>query len=82
MDENKLKKLMEIGYKIEPCCGFCIHRDMHPRSVWGVCRCWSYDHLKHTGLERELSISRFGHCQHFEADEHELRKLQGFKQFF
>jgi hypothetical protein len=66
MDENKRKKLREIGYSIKPCCALCKHGSFTRTVTWGTCDLHEYTHLKHTGPDRKLSIHRLGHCKHFE----------------
>jgi len=62
MDENKLKKLNEVGYAVNECCGLCKHGMFAGRSDFGTCAIKTYDHLKHTGSDRQLSINRYGAC--------------------
>ena len=81
MDENKLKKLHEIGYKFQPCCGMCKHSTFSPGSMFGDCGIHSYDHLKHTAESKPLSVNVFGHCPRYEFEERLLSKLHGFAEF-
>ena len=66
MDENKLKVLQGVGYKVNPCCGLCKH-GWFPQNDWGTCEIHKYAHLKHTGVSRQLSIHKYGSCPKFEA---------------
>lgn len=70
MDENKLQELDDCGYRIKPCCCFCVHsRFASVDHLFGTCTKMHYKHLKHTGGERELSINRYGICKDlFEID--------------
>jgi hypothetical protein len=65
MDENKREKLVEIGYKLQPCCGTCAHSVILGASMFGSCIEHEYEHLKHTDRWRGMSVSRYGHCDHF-----------------
>lgn len=80
MDENKRKKLQEIGFKILPTCGICTH-SVFPNNEWGTCSAHKYDHLKHTGDKRQLSIHMSGHCNGFELDSDTEVNLEKFKEF-
>jgi len=63
MDKNKLEELKCTGYFISPCCGLCRHaRFTTPGVLFGTCAVHEYTHLKHTGTDRFLSISRYGCC--------------------
>lgn len=62
MDQNKLKVLKDIEYKIQECCGLCAYGTFKPGTSFGTCSVQTYDHLKHTGPERNLSINRYGKC--------------------
>ena len=79
MDANKLVKLKVIGYQVRKTCGNCIHALFSsPASDWGTCWKHQYEHLKHTGEARQLSIHRSGHC-----DDHHRNKtlnLGGFEE--
>ena len=86
MDANKEEKLKEIGYQVKPCCFLCKHSKFpNKESGWGTCTKYSYDHIKHSDTERELSINKNGICRDgFEEDnifptEFHLGK---FNQFF
>ena len=68
MDENKVKKYEELGYKIAKVCGNCIHSRFTPHTVWGTCSKYTYEHLKHAEAERNLSIHKFGVCPFAELD--------------
>lgn len=61
MDKNKLKKLIDYGYTIRPCCAFCEY-GFFPHNDFGDCIKKSYDHEKHTESKRYLSINKFGSC--------------------
>lgn len=80
MDINKASKLREIGYKIEPSCGTCKHFVQRSDEDFGDCQIHDYEHLKHTGGRRRLSVVRYGQCKSFEANDN-LGYLHGFKEF-
>lgn len=62
MDANKQRKLVEIGFTIPATCGLCEHFMAAPGAEWGVCKNHQYEHLKHTGPPRDLSVPRSGSC--------------------
>ena len=62
MDQNKLKKLREIDYKINKSCDTCVFSSFRTNNDYGFCMLHTYDHLKHTGENMPLSIFRFGVC--------------------
>ena len=66
MDTNKLKKLESLNYKIYKCCGLCKHANLF-KDDWSTCTIHSYDHLKHSESTRQLSIFKYGACDHFVA---------------
>ena len=66
-DANKLSKLREIGYKVPVTCGLCNLGCFAKGQDWGTCRLHQYEHLKHTGPARDVSIIRFGTCPLAEA---------------
>jgi hypothetical protein len=68
-DQNKLKKLNEIGYQIRPTCGICRFAEFKDKSDWGACfyEGHTYQHEKHVGAPRRLSIHRSGYCPSFEG---------------
>lgn len=82
MDANKLKVLQDLPYRIQKTCGLCRHRLFVRDSPWGVCATQTYEHQKHTGAPRQLSIHRSGYCPKFEADPAALNYLEGFRAFF
>ena len=61
-DANKFAKLREIGYTVPITCGLCTYGTFAKGQDWGTCRLYQYDHLKHTGPARDVSIIRFGTC--------------------
>lgn len=62
MDANKLARLEDIGYSIQPTCGLCVHFFAPPGGEFGECDLYSYEHQKHTGPPRKLSVNRHGSC--------------------
>lgn len=81
MDTNKQKLLQEIDYKINPCCSLCQYGNFKSNNEFGTCGLYEYEHLKHTGPARKLSIVRIGHCQNFEKDETKVVLLGKFDEF-
>lgn len=80
MDENKRKKLHDIGFKVLNNCGLCTHGTF-PNNDWGTCAITTYDHLKHTGDPRELSIHRFGSCDRFDPSWPAVAGLAAFDEY-
>lgn len=70
MDANKLAMLRDSGYRIPKSCSLCKHGVFVGPSEWGSCAVKAYEHLKHTGPKRQLSIYRGGAC----ADKFEPRE--------
>jgi hypothetical protein len=68
MDQNKLMELRQIDYRIPRTCGLCRHGVFVGVNDWGGCAVRTYDHLKHTGPPRQLSIYRGGSCSGFEEN--------------
>jgi hypothetical protein len=79
MDPSKLKVLRKLPYKIQPCCGLCLH-GWFPKDDWGTCSTHTYEHEKHTEGRRSLSIYKFGTCTNFERKPN-LSYLGGFEEF-
>ena len=67
MDENKLKKLKQVNYRILKTCRTCLHGRFAPAAEWGTCISWHYHHKKH-GDMRDLSIHVCGGCPCWEVD--------------
>lgn len=80
MDADKARVLREIDYEINPCCGLCQHATFYD-SFWGTCNINQYQHEKHTGEKRQLSINAAGVCPKFEALESAIEALHGYKEF-
>ena len=86
MDENKKKKLEEIGFQVRECCATCKHSSFSRAEQglsggFGVCEIQTYDHLKHTDNPRQLSINIAGWCPLFELDPSMPAQLHGFFEF-
>lgn len=82
MDDNKAKKLEEIGYKVRQTCGLCVHGGFpSPESDWGTCGLHDYSHLKHSDKLRQLSICKSGSCPNFIIDPDRKALLHGFVEF-
>lgn len=69
MDANKAKRLREIGYRIGGTCDSCADFDAKPGQMFGTCKLWTYKHEKHTGDERQLSVSSQGGCPNWSQSE-------------
>lgn len=80
MDVNKEKKLSEIEYSIQECCGLCKYAHIS-LDGWGICNLHKYKHAKHTGEERQLSINQFGYCAKFVLDEYKTHDLHAYSKF-
>jgi len=80
MDHNKLEVLRALPYSVQRVCGLCRHGQF-PNNDWGTCARQQYDHKKHTGPARQLSIVRFGSCAGFEADEAKKATLGAYQEF-
>lgn len=80
MDADKRRKLIEVSYEIRAC-GVCAWARMQPGADWGTCSIHTYDHQKHTGPERELSVNRHGVCPKFTVHPAAIDALHGFAEF-
>jgi len=76
VDNNKKQRLVELGYRIRPCCALCCNSQINPASDWGTCMVHSYEHGKHG--RRPLSIHRLGYCGRYTPDVAALKALHGF----
>jgi len=74
--------LGEVCYTVRACCEICTHGTFISTSMWGTCAKHTYEHKKHTGKPRQMSINRVGVCKTFDADESKLDRLQSFRNFF
>lgn len=79
MDAAKLKVLQNLRYRILPVCGLCKH-GWFPKTDWGHCENNTYEHEKHSGPPRQLSIHKFGGCWKFQRKGN-LDYLAGFQEF-
>jgi hypothetical protein len=79
VDENKLRILRKVGYRFPPTCGRCKH-GIFPQNQWGTCGIHKYEHQKHTGPARALSIHMLGSCPQFESQGVSLGAYQEFLQ--
>lgn len=59
MDKNKLTVLREAGYTIPN----CVHGQFDGGGLFGTCVVRTYQHLKHTGEPRQLSVFAHGGCE-------------------
>lgn len=67
MDANKLVVLKQIGYKVHRTCGSCVNARFGRGQVWSTCDIHTYQHEKHTGEPRHLSIHVAGECPSWES---------------
>ncbi len=82
MDANKLDTLRKIGYSIAPSCGLCKHGVFRGiKDEFGACEVQTYQHQKHTGEPRQLSIHRSGFCPKYEGGEEKLAALGAWNEF-
>jgi len=72
MDANKRQELLSLGYSIPGTCGICKHGEFN-KDTFGTCAVHDYQHLKHTGERRHLSVYAHGRCRDFELDENKAR---------
>ena len=80
MDENKRLKLVEIKYEVQRCCGMCVHGDFDGND-FGVCFKHSYQHLKHTGDNRDLSVFKYGSCPDFKMTGQAKTYMHAYTEF-
>lgn len=81
MDANKRLKLVEIDYTLEAC-GVCAHSSFSSREAeFGTCGLHQYDHQKHSGPVRDLSVHRCGRCPDFTPDAIDMHHLHAFTEF-
>ena len=84
MDRTKLRQLRAMRTVIPPVCGLCRHGTFYGGSnLFGGCDKRQYQHEKHTGPVRPLSVCRYMlcDCEHFELDQQAVLKLQHFAVF-
>jgi hypothetical protein len=82
MDQNKLTELRSIGYRIPRTCGLCVHGVFVGAKEFGGCDVRQYEHRKHTGPKRQLSIFKGGSCtDKFEVDETRAAQLGAYREF-
>lgn len=85
-DENKFRKLREIGYRIPVTCALCIHFETPIGPVvgrWGTCRKHRYRHKKHDSPDegRGVSCIAGGSCPDAELDESKVVLLGAHREF-
>lgn len=79
---NKRKKLLDISYSIPLCCGLCSNGIFVKGNDFGTCSIYQYEHLKHTGKPRQLSVHKFGSCLKAHPDKERIHSLLGkFEEF-
>ena len=82
MDQNKLNELRTIGFRIPKTCGLCKHGVFVGASDWGTCAVRTYEHLKHSGPPRQLSVYRGGSCpDKFDVDPARVAQLGAWAEF-
>ena len=80
MDQNKLKKLQEVEFRILPTCGRCKYgRFSNSGNFFGECAKFTFEHIKHNRNPRKLSVHSAGSCKDF-AD-HPLEDLGKWNEF-
>jgi hypothetical protein len=67
-DSNKFQALRNANYRIPVNCGLCINGRIGVGCLWGTCDLHDYDHQKHTGPARGVSIHIFGTCPYAKMD--------------
>jgi hypothetical protein len=86
MDESKRQVLQEIGYEIPSTCFTCKHGEFNNlkslSDLWGTCAAQEYQHLKHTGEKRHLSVYAGGRCNKFEQHDGKSAHIGAFLEFF
>lgn len=81
MDANKLKVLQDIDYRIRKCCGNCVFGVFVRSEGFGTCGIQQYEHKKHTGDKRQLSVNRYGYCEKHEISDTYVARIHGFSVF-
>lgn len=79
MDQNKLRVLRSLNYRISPTCKSCRHGDFQVGSDFGHCAENTYEHGKHQEV-RFLSIHRDGICEKYQRSDGLV--LDKFEEFF
>lgn len=79
-DANKFEALRDLNYTVQKVCGLCRH-GRFPNNDWGTCSRSEYQHKKHTGAPRQLSIVKYGSCESFEIDESKQALLGAHQEF-
>lgn len=81
MDMNKRQELLNIEYSIQGNCSNCEHGRFDHKAAFGVCSLHSYQHLKHTGDKRQLSVYAHGRCPKFELEDGKKAQLGLWQEF-
>lgn len=81
MDKRKLAVLRSVAYTFGQTCGLCAFVRPGKDGLWGTCTMHEYQHGKHTGPPREVSVSMFGGCATFQPKEDLEERLGGFAEF-
>ena len=80
-DENKFKKLRDMGYTIKPTCQFCVHSNFGPGCSFGTCGLHKYEHKKHSGAPRGVSIHKSGTCGDVDPLDERVMMLGAYEEF-
>lgn len=82
MDRRKLAVLRSIGYTFPATCGLCMFMRRGTKDpTWGTCMVHEYQHEKHSGDARELSVHASGSCGEFQPREDASDMLGGYAEF-
>jgi hypothetical protein len=81
-DDNKFKKLREVGYTVPVTCGLCVHGPKPPGD-WGECGLHRYMHLRQNNPEggRGISVHVSGTCDTPELDHAKAASLGAHYEF-
>ncbi len=82
MDRRKLAVLRDIGYTFPATCGLCTFMRRGTKDPnWGTCTVHEYEHEKHSGEPRELSVHALGPCGEFQPGSEARDVLGGYAEF-
>lgn len=82
MDRRKLAVLRSIGYTFPATCGLCAFMRRGTKDAnWGTCMVHEYQHEKHSGDTRELSVNAFGSCGEFQPADESRELLGAYAEF-
>jgi len=75
-DVNKFDRLRKVGFRIQECCSLCQSGCFSNGSAWGTCSEHAYEHRKHTGPPRGMSVHIIGWCPSFSISPSRLAKAR------